>query len=234
MTTANERPIFQFPEVTTAHLTHFQSRKEKHGDNDVLAVDIRLRRDAPAEQLALLAPGLREALYWNRAEQGKPPQERLPGLIAVLPDLLFPELNAAKFLWNKGQHVAGFRFVLDYGTGNTEGLDLSECRVTNWAFETKANGLSSLWWTVQCSGEQVTDRLLALMPKLVDTDVHFQLFAPPVYELVKGNKKAASAPAPNPDQQTLDDGGGDDTQEGSDNDPLPPGSPEAALVHTKE
>jgi hypothetical protein len=239
----NDTAIFQFPEVTQGTITAVSFTNEKHGNVDVLAMDLTLTREASNDQLLLLHPQLREAFYWNAAEDGKA-QDRLPDVIAVLPDLKFPQLNGSTQTWlfggKAGYRAKGYRFVQDYGMGEEAGsnVDLSECSVGNVSFELKPNGITVLKWGVRCVGEaQLTERVRAFMPLQIGKSVNFQLIAPAVMEFVKG--KGPKTPPPNPDQQQLqedgDKGGGDDTAAGGEGseggNQLEAGSPEAAFVN---
>lgn len=65
---------------------HLNLREEKHGEESVAAVDVRVKLDVPNSFLDELSPGLRESLY--RAEG-----EQLPGVEVPLSVLRYPQLS---------------------------------------------------------------------------------------------------------------------------------------------
>lgn len=71
-------------------IAHMNIRTEKHGEEDVTAVDLKLLVDLPNDYLEDLAPGLLEALYHRDASR--------PDLLERLSMPRFPNLGAIP--WN--------------------------------------------------------------------------------------------------------------------------------------
>ena len=69
-----------------AKVVHLNPREEKHGDEDVLALDVRLSADLPNSFLDALAPGLLSALYMH-ADQADIDKDHLA-------NVRFPQLPA--------------------------------------------------------------------------------------------------------------------------------------------
>jgi hypothetical protein len=82
-------------------VSHLNVREEKHGEESVMAVDVKVVLDLANEFLDRLSPGLREALY---APQGTP---QLDGVEVPLTVLRFPQLGDLdwEFLMVKGAFV---------------------------------------------------------------------------------------------------------------------------------
>lgn len=96
---------------TNAVIVHLNMREEKHGEEDVLAVDVKLRADVPNSFLDELAPGLRQALY-TKADQADIESDHLA-------TVRFPQLPAL-FWAGKMEEAA---FVI--GPNKTESLEFS-------------------------------------------------------------------------------------------------------------
>lgn len=209
---------FELPETTQVKLTHVNVRRELHGEEHVPAMDLSMRLEGSNDLLNLLDPAIRTALFWNAAaEKG---QESIPEVLAIL-----PKLNNQKFSWAKGERHKGYRLVLDYGLGDERSnVDLDDCTVTNWRFETKEGGTVVLEWVVQYAGERLTSEVRGKLTGLTDEPIFVQIIAPPVLQIVKGKAKAAAA-ADDDGQGEL----GDDGDEGEADDDSAPDSPEKAL-----
>lgn len=86
-------------------ITHLNVRSEKHGEDDVLAVDVKIQADVSNEFLDELAPGLRAAIF---APEGAKVGETADIEEKHLGSLRFPQLLPLK--WKAGV-IAG-QFVL--------------------------------------------------------------------------------------------------------------------------
>lgn len=199
---------FELPETTQVKLTHVNVRRELHGEEHVPAMDLSMRLEGSNDLLNLLDPAIRTALFWNAAaEKG---QESIPEVLAILPNMRLPKLNNQKFAWAKGERHKGYRLVLDYGLGDERSnVDLDDCTVTNWRFETKEGGTVILEWVVQYAGERLTSEVRGKLTGLTDEPIFVQIIAPPVLQIVKGKAKPAAA-ADDDGQGELDDGDGDE------------------------
>lgn len=82
-----------------AKVAHLNVREEKHGEDSVLAVDVKIKLDLANEFLDTLEPGLRTALY-------RPDDGQLEGIEAPMSILRFPSL--APLHWNVGMPSVEF------------------------------------------------------------------------------------------------------------------------------
>ncbi|TCK38003.1 hypothetical protein B0G84_3306 [Paraburkholderia sp. BL8N3] len=109
---------FQRHDVKIAHLN---VRSELHGDDEVLAIDLRLECDLPNVRLDQLAPHLRASLYTTDDER--------PDLIDTngehLPHLRYPALGA--LAWDAD--IQPVRLSLHLGGKPKDDLLLSEARL---------------------------------------------------------------------------------------------------------
>lgn len=85
-------------------LTHKNDRIEKHGEEDVLAIDLNFTWETNNKALALFAPALRSALYMA----DEPAEGSLPLSDDNASKLRHKHLNAGKaFGWDGGEIIGG-------------------------------------------------------------------------------------------------------------------------------
>lgn len=181
---------FQFPEVTECRITNVNVRREFHGDERVPAFDLTFSKEGSNELLNLIDPDLRTTLYFNAAaDQG---QAAMPEVLAILPNLRIPKLNAGKFKYGDKDKWKGFRFVLDYGLGDSQSnIDVADATVQIVEFECKEGGTSIIKWKVSFEADKLSDELRGRLTGLTDETVFMQLIASSNVQLVKGKNKAA-------------------------------------------
>jgi len=174
------KAVFEFREPTDVTLTHVQFRKENHGPDLVQACDLNMAVDVPNTLLDKIAPGLRQALYWNAAaEQG---QDQLEGVDDVLPNLRFPRLNGGKFaLDEKKNKLAGFELLIEYGLGDEQSNMVFDCcKVVDRKIVTKEGGTVRLSWQVQYSGDRLDGDTIGKLAQLEQDLISIQLIPPAV------------------------------------------------------
>lgn len=214
---------FELPEVTEVKLLHVNHRREFHGEEEVLAVDLNFEWETGNESLNKLDPALRTALYHNAAaDEG---QEALPEVLAVLPNLRIPHLNGCKFKYRGNDKHKGYDFALDYGLGDEQSnVNFPDCASGKHEIEVKEGGTTTHRWQVSYAGDRITDDALVKLIRHEGKKAFITLKAPAVLVLVKGGKaKAAAASAG-------DDGEGDLL--GGEDEELDPDSPEGAFAAT--
>lgn len=103
---------FELTEVTEVEITKVNVRTELHGEERVLAVDLRCRLKGENTILDPIKPGLREHYYWNKAMTAG--QEALPGVVIPMPNLRHPELPTEKIQFQHGPkgRSRGYRVAL--------------------------------------------------------------------------------------------------------------------------
>ncbi len=144
-----------------AKLSHLNVRTEKHGEDDVLAVDVKLQADVSNKFLDEISPGMRAALYSGDAAQTDIEADHLS-------TLRFPQLHPLKL---KVGIVDG-KFVL-HGKAKAEDRDF-ECDVKDAVLACKDGGTVELTFSVavQPTPEQSGD-----LAALLGQDVRFSLRA---------------------------------------------------------
>ncbi len=220
---------FELTAVTEVKLLHVNHRKEFHGEERVQAVDLNFEWETSNEKLDLLDPALRTVLYHNAAaEEG---QEALPEVLAILPNLRVPHLNAGKFKYRGNDKFKGYDFELDYGLGDGQSnVRFEDCAVGKYEIEAKEGGTIVLRWQVSYAGERLTGEVMSKLIAHEQEKAFITLKAPGLLVLIKGGKAAKTAPSADGEDLL---GDGDDQGDGE-GDELDPDSPEgrlAASVH---
>jgi hypothetical protein len=150
--------VFQLKTETTVRLMHINVRTEKHGPNDVDAMDVEFAMEGQnTKVLALLHPALCEALYFN--EEAEAGQDEAPGLDTSLPDLRFPKL-AQSIAWD--DEATGVDLTVVYGLGDaTSNIVLESGKASTKRAEVKQGGSSLVLFKFSISGypDGVVDKL---------------------------------------------------------------------------
>lgn len=118
-----------------AKVIHLNPREEKHGEEDVLAVDVKLTVDMPNSFLDELAPGLRTALYMH-ADQADIDNDHLA-------NVRFPQLPV--LLW-EGEKMEGALFYI--GPNKAESMEFT-ADVTKVKLAPKDGGTVTVTFTAQ-------------------------------------------------------------------------------------
>lgn len=220
---------FELPETTQVKLTHVNHRKEFHGEEKVLAVDLNFEWETTNENLDRLDANLRPALYFNAsADEG---QESLPEVLKVMPNLRLPHLNGCKFKYRGNDKFKGYEFELDYGLGDARSnVRFDDCAAGKYEIEVKEGGSSVLRWQVSYAGPRITEETLFKLIEHEQEGCFITLKAPATLVLVKGGKTKPPAGASDEGQGELGDGDDEEAGGGGEGEEFTPGSPEAALA----
>lgn len=137
--------MFTFDTPTAVKLGHVNLRAEKHGEQSAPAIDVKFVRQAANDALAMLHPGLKDALYF-RDEQTEA-QGQIDGVPEIAPNLRFPKLGS--LAWDL--EMTGCSVVVDYGLGEGSNISLSDCKVNNFRIEMSEGGTTDITFRVQTS-----------------------------------------------------------------------------------
>lgn len=193
--------VFEFIEPTAVVLSKVNFRKENHGPDLVQACDLNMSLDIANTLLDKIAPGLRQALYFNAAADLG--QDQLDGVDDVLPNLRFPRLNSGKFaLDDKKTKLAGFDLDVEYGLDDERShIAFDCCKVVKRSIETKEGGTIRLSWQVQYSGDRLDGETCGKLA-LLEQDLITIKLIPPAVQVQEEPAKPMENPFP-VDNQTL-------------------------------
>lgn len=95
-------------------ISHINSRLEMHGEEEVLAVDVKMSADVPNAMLDLLTPGLRQAIY-DRGPQADIDDDHLTVVrFPSMPSFDWAAgLEAAEFVIHTGKKADDIAFSAD-------------------------------------------------------------------------------------------------------------------------
>lgn len=129
-------------------LAHLNTRTEKHGDEDIGAIDLKIKCRAANTILDLFDPRLRSTLF-QRAGGGQQADMHSP---EHLPQRVFPHIPAV----NWDDKLEGYTASIGTGLGLVT-VTLGQVKVHKFKFEPVDGGTVDLTYTVSCnpSAEQV-------------------------------------------------------------------------------
>lgn len=136
-------------------LANLNVRAENHGEDKVLAVDMKFSAKLGNDVLSEFDPTLKSALF-KKPDQG---QEELDLDDATrLSALRFPHM--ASIGW--GLDLKGYAFKLHYGAGGRSDVKLIDCKVNSFRFAPQEGGSVEVSFRVQANP------LPAEMPKILE------------------------------------------------------------------
>lgn len=165
--------MFEIETPTQLRLTNINPRMEKHGAEDVPAVDINFILDAPNDVLSYFDGALLNALYTVHEDTAA--QEEIDGIdpVSHLPNLRFPKMAPIKWDW-KG---SGYTLVVDYGLGAKSNLELENVEVGKVLIDCKEGGTVELKFQCQCVAG-LTERIIGKLALMIGQEVSIELHAP--------------------------------------------------------
>lgn len=128
-------------------LAHYNARKEKHGDDDVDAADLKFEVDLPMTDLGMFHPNLESALY---------DREKLDAAGAHT-ELTFPRLEPIK--WD--ETIAGGEVVVHYGLEGSGDMVLANATVDKFVLEPRQGGSVGVTFRVQFHPDELQAGRLA-------------------------------------------------------------------------
>lgn len=135
-------PMFELNQ-TTVLFSHMNLRQEKHGEDSVLAVDLKMSFKATNDVLAMLHPSLKSRLYKRPDAMGADLVSQAGGdeLIAYC----FPQMESIKWAHEQYNNVVTF----PYGLDGKNDIVLDDAKVNSFTIECFDGGTVELSWKVQ-------------------------------------------------------------------------------------
>jgi hypothetical protein len=137
---------FELLKWEPVRIRHVNLRGEKHGEETVSALDIKVELPIENRRLDMFHPELCDKTYFNReAQQGQLAMDEVP---ETLPNLIFPQMKAPR-KWDL--ELKGARVVFDYGLGEERGsnIDLHGSKVKGFELEMIEGGTVNVVFTIQ-------------------------------------------------------------------------------------
>jgi hypothetical protein len=166
--------MFELESNTRLHVVNVNPRREKHGEDNVPAVDLKLRMEASNTVLAMFHGALRSALYHRSAAASDNPQASLEGVAPVsdLPNLRFPKLEPIR--WD--DELSGYTLRIDHGLGGKSDLVLEGCTINSFGIECKEGGTVVVTFRLQCNA--IAEREIGKLCLMIDQEIEATLIPP--------------------------------------------------------
>ena len=148
----------QFPMPKTVFLRNFNTRMEKHGDDDIPAMDLALSVIGGNELLDMLHPDLRVALFKPLSETAG----ELPLPTDDLPSIRFAQMKTP--IGFDLEH-AGMTLHIAYGTGGKSDMVVADVKLTRPSVETLIEG-GSVELRFTLSSTDVNEKVLGKLALL--------------------------------------------------------------------
>lgn len=153
-------------------------RTEKHGPEEVPAVDLKLDFTRPATDLAMFGPQLRDALFWR-----DPSAAETSLLDDIDPSLEEPNLRCPML---KGPFAIDVSYIgcavtIEWGLGGPSDIVLDPCKVNRVRIEPLEGGSVVITLRVQYSG--IDDKTAGRLAMLIDQETVVSIAAPETAEV---------------------------------------------------
>lgn len=138
-------------------LAHINVRSQRHGEDEVTAVDLKLEWTTSNVALGQFDPKLCEALY--RAPDAA--QQAVAGVEQHMPLRVFPGLGVLKW----ATELTGMRLTIAHGLGGKSDLVLHDCEVDRFVIEPLEGGSVKVVFRVQvvCEDANILGKLVTLL-----------------------------------------------------------------------
>jgi len=167
---------FEIEQTSSVKLTHLNVRTEKHGDDDVPAMDLEFEWTTSNRALALFNAKLVDRLYLEGETRSKP----VEGVETVRTALAFPEITSVP--WK--QEDTGMMLIIEHGLGGKSDLVLRDCTVDKFKIRPLEGGTVEIKFKARTSSQ---DDVLDRLKKMLEHEVPMRL--------VREHPVDASAPA---------------------------------------
>jgi hypothetical protein len=144
--------------ATDIEFAHLNVRSEKHGEEDVTAVDLKLVYITSHDVLKLFHPTLPALLYeFDRAQQV------VEGASPVMTARAFPALSPLK--WN--EEVTGLQLTIEHGLSGKSDIVLKDCTADHFVIEALDGGSVMLTFRLRtvCTDERILGKLGVLIKR---------------------------------------------------------------------
>lgn len=180
-------------ELTAADMefAHLNVRSEKHGDDDVTAIDLKLIWTTSHDALTLFDARLARALYEFDAKQAV-----VEGASPVMTARAFPLLQP--LAWK--DEVTGLKLTIEHGLAGKSDLVLNDCTADHFVIEALDGGSVKIAFRLRtlCKDERILGKLGMLikrdLPMTIEREHAVEGQASPALAVVKGRQRKGREP----------------------------------------
>lgn len=171
--------VFQLPQPTTVYLDKLNTRVEHHGDQKVVAIDLKCTLQTHSIALDMFHPELRTRLYTRMDVPPEDPdgQKNMELPVSELPNIALTQIEYP-IKWNL--EASGYTARIDYGRGGKSDIIIKLCVLKNVKFTPIEGGSVEIEFTLSSAADidegmvgklgfkQQTEMVLTLTPPTVD------------------------------------------------------------------
>lgn len=168
--------MLELLEPTTVKLSNVQTRVEKHGDEEVMAIDLAVTWNTNNRSLTAIQKQLRNALFCNLAQESESPQAEMDLPVDEMPNVRVPGMDYPVKL--DFQQV-GARVEVAYGIDETTAIVLQLCKVHKFRITPIEGGSAEVKFAIS-SASEIDDHIIGTLSILQQRDISIQLNMPEV------------------------------------------------------
>jgi len=168
--------MLELLEPTTVKLSNVQTRVEKHGDEEVMAIDLAVTWNTNNRSLAAIQKQLRNALFCNLAQETDGAQAEMDLPVDEMPNVRVPGMDYPVKL--DFQQV-GARVEVAYGIDDTTAIVLQLCKVHKFRITPIEGGSAEVKFAVSSSAD-IDDHIIGTLSILQQRDISLKLNMPEV------------------------------------------------------
>lgn len=168
--------MLELLEPTTVKLSNVQTRVEKHGDEEVMAIDLAVTWNTNNRSLTAIQKQLRNALFCNLAQESDGAQAEMDLPVDEMPNVRVPGMDYPVKL--DFQQV-GARVEVAYGIDDTTAIVLQLCKVHKFRVTPIEGGSAEVKFAISSSAD-IDDHIIGTLSILQQRDISLKLNMPEV------------------------------------------------------
>lgn len=173
--------MLELLEPTTVKLSNVQTRVEKHGDEEVMAIDLAVTWNTNNRALTAIQKQLRNALFCNLAQESDGAQAEMDLPVDEMPNVRVPGMDYPVKL--DFQQV-GARVEVAYGIDDTTAIVLQLCKVHKFRVTPIEGGSAEVKFAISSSAD-IDDHIIGTLSILQQRDISLKLNMPEVEQPAK-------------------------------------------------
>lgn len=187
--------MLELLEPTTVTLSNVQTRVEKHGDEDVMAIDLAVIWNTNNRSLAQIHKQLRPALFCDLRQPQEGPQEEMELPVDELPNLRLPGMDYPVKL--DFQQV-GARVEVAFGIDDRSAIVLQLAKLHKMRVTPIEGGSAEVKFAIS-SAADIDDHIIGTLSVLQQREISIKLTMPEVEQPAKPLTEADVFTNPVPD-----------------------------------
>lgn len=173
--------MLEMLEPTTVKLTHAQSRVEKHGDDDVMAIDLAVTWNTNNRALTSIQKQLRNALFCNLRQEVDGDQAEMDLPVDEMPNVRVPGMDYPVKL---DFQQMGARVEVAFGIDDTTAIVLQLAKIHKFRVTPIEGGSAEVKFAVSSSAD-IDDHIIGTLSILQQRDISLKLTMPEVEQPAK-------------------------------------------------